>query len=117
MLTHMDSDIICVNETHLQGDAFLDLENFTFYGHNRHSTHIRAPKGSGGVGIFVKNDIISQLNVSVLDKSYDGILGISLISKETDYSIVIFSTSLPPETSTWGRDATGFYAHLLGENI
>ena len=63
----------------------------------------------------MKNDIISQFNVSVLDKSYDGILGILLILKETDFSIAIFSTYLPPETSTWGRDATGFYAHLLGE--
>ena len=50
-----------------------------------------------------------------MDKSYDGILGISLTSKETDYSIAIFCTYLPPETSTWGRDATGFYAHLLSE--
>ena len=115
LLTHIDSDIICVNETYLQGDASLDLENFDFYGHNRHSTHIHAPKGSGGVGIFVKNDIILQFNVSVfmvLDKYYDGILGISLISNETDYSIAIFSTYLPPQTSTRGRDATGFYTFI-----
>ena len=52
---------------------------------------------------------------SHFDKSYDGILGISFISKETDYSTAIFSTYLPPEMTTWGRDATGFYAHLLGE--
>ena len=51
-----------------------------------------------------------------MEITYDGILGISLISKTTDYSIaVFFATYLTPESSTWGRDATGFYAHLLGQ--
>ena len=74
----------------------------------------------------MKNILFSHFDISVLDKSYDGILGISFISKETDYSIamfsIYFSIYLPPETSTWGggggaggRDATGFYAHLSGE--
>ena len=59
--------------------------------------------------------MFSHFNFSVLDRSYDGILCISVVSKETDYSIAIFCTYLPPESSTWGRDATGFYAHLLAE--
>ena len=83
LLKYIDSDIICINETHLQGGTTIDIDGFTFYGHNRHSTHIRAPKGSGGVGIFVRNDLFSHFNISILDKSYDGILGISIISKET----------------------------------
>ena len=70
---------------------------------------------AGGVGVFVKNDLFSHFNFSVLDRSYDGILCISVVSKETDYSIAIFCTYLPQESSTWGRDATGFYAHLLAE--
>ena len=115
LLKYIDSDIICINETHLQGDTTIDIEGFTFYGHNRHSTHIRAPKGSGGVDIFVRNDLFSHFNISILDKSYDGILGISIISKETEYSNAIFSSYLPPESSTWGRDATGFFTHLLAE--
>ena len=83
MLKYIDSELICMNETHLQGDTTIYIEGFTFYGHNRHSTHIRAPKGSGGVSIFVRNDLFPHFNISILDKSYDGILGISIISKET----------------------------------
>ena len=97
LLKCIDSDIICINETHLQGDTTIDIEGFTFYGHNRHSTHIHAPKGSGRVSIFERNDLLSHFYISILDKSYDGILGISIISKETDYSIAIFSSYLPPE--------------------
>ena len=115
ILKHMDSDVICINETHLQGNATIELQNYTYYGFNRQLTHIHAPKGSGGIGIFVKDKLLSTFNVSVFDKSYDGILGISLISKNTDYSLAIFATYLPPESSSWGRDATAFYAHLLGE--
>ena len=82
ILKHMDSDVICINETHLQGNATIELQNYTYYGFNRQLTHIHAPKGSGGIGIFVKDKLLSTFNVSVFDKSYDGILGISLISKK-----------------------------------
>ena len=30
MLKYIDSDVICVNETHLQGDATLEMEGIRF---------------------------------------------------------------------------------------
>ena len=86
--------------------------NFT---HNRQITHINAPKGSGGVGIFVRNGIYEEYEISIVDKSFDGILGILLTSKQTGYKIVIFSVYLPTENSPWGRNAMDFFSHLLGQ--
>ena len=42
MIKCIESDIVCVNETHLKGDAIFEKEGYTFYGYNR-----RAQKGSG----------------------------------------------------------------------
>ena len=90
-------------------------EGDTSYSHNRQLTHINAPKGSGSVGILVHNNIYEEYEISVTDKSFEGILGILLTSKQTDYKIVIYSVYLPPENSPWGRNAMEFYSHLLGQ--
>ena len=94
-LKNIDSDIICVNETHLQGEASVEIDGYTYYNFNRRSIHVIAPKGSGGVGMFVRNKLFSIFDISILDKTYDGILRIALISKNTDYSIAVFATYLP----------------------
>ena len=80
----MDSDVIYINETHFQGNASIELQNYTYYGLNRKLIHIHAQKCSAGIGIFVKDKLLSTFNVSVFDKSYDGILDISFISENTD---------------------------------
>ena len=115
LIDHIDAQIICINETHLKNNQTINFDGYKFYAHNRQITHINAPKGSGGVGIFVRNSIYEEYEISIVDKSFDGILGILLTSKQTDYKIVIFSVYLPPENSPWGRNATDFFSHLLGQ--
>ena len=115
LIDHIDAQIICINETHLKNNQTINFDGYKFYAHNRQITHINAPKGSGGVGIFVRNSIYEEYEISIVDKSFDGILGILLTSKQTGYKIVIFSVYLPPENSPWGRNATDFFSHLLGQ--
>lgn len=57
--------------------------------------------------------MFEQYNVELIDKSYDGILGLTFSHKTSDYSFVLFSCYLPPENSTWGRDAVAFYSQTL----
>ena len=115
LIDHVDAQIICINETHLKNNQTIAFDGYKFYSHNRQLTHINAPKGSGGVGILVHNNIYEEYEISVIDKSFEGILGILLTSKQTDYKIVIYSVYLPPENSPWGRNAMEFYSHLLGQ--
>lgn len=42
------------------------------------TVHHRAPKGSGGVGILVKDEIIIAYKVKIVDKNLDRIIGISM---------------------------------------
>ena len=63
----------------------------------------------------MRNDLFDKFEINIVDKSYDGILGILLKSKHTDYEIVVYSVYFPPENSPWGRNATDFDSHLLDQ--
>ena len=45
------------------GDKDIEVEDYKYFGHNREGLHIKAPKGSGGVGILVRNDLLLEYNV------------------------------------------------------
>ena len=117
-----------INETHLdcndcndkdhdcsKGPCQPSLPEYTWIGHCRVTKHRRANRHHGGVGILVKNEIYSMYHVSVIDRTYDGILGVLFTHKITDYQFIIFTCYLPPQESPWGRDENAFYSHLLGQ--
>ena len=73
---------------------------------------MRAKKGSGGVAILVKNEIMDVYDVTEIDRDVDGILGLLFSRKQGSWSFIIFSCYLPPQESPWS-DATNFYSHLM----
>ena len=60
-LEALDLDVIGIAETHLLQNNYIDVEGLKWYGNNRKQIHIRAPKGSGWVGIFVKNVLFEHV--------------------------------------------------------
>jgi len=108
-------NIICLSETHLKVDETIRVPGYTWYGHNRAFMHRRAPKGSGGVGILLEDNIFNEYHIKVVDKTVDGIIGLEIKHKLSDFSLLVYSCYLPPENSPHGRDAVGFYSHLLTE--
>ena len=108
-------DIFCVSETHLLEENTINVEGYIYYGHNRNGLHKNAPKGSGGVGIFVRNTLLNEYVINIADKSYEGILGIKLQHKVSEYTMLIYTCYLAPENSVWGRDSNNFYSHLLSQ--
>lgn len=49
----------------------------------------------------------------MIDKIYDGILGIKSKNRISDFEFIMFACYLPPECSNRRSDAQGFYTHLL----
>ena len=111
LLKSLDADFISLCETHLSVEYLL-FEGFTWFGSNR-TAHKRAVKASGGVGILVKNSVMEQYHVNIVDKAHDGIICLRAEHKESRYSFVIISCYLSPESSIWGRDADLYFSHLL----
>ena len=51
----MNSDIICITETHLHVDNVIHISGYRWFSFNRSDIHVNASKPSGGVGILVQN--------------------------------------------------------------
>lgn len=67
--------IIGFVETHLYDDQTLDLPGYTWFGQNR-VKHINAKKGSESIGFYVKNNLVDNIKVEILDNHSEGILWI-----------------------------------------
>jgi hypothetical protein len=67
-------DLIGIAETHLLGTNKINLKGFTWFGNNRKYIHRNAKHGSGGVGFLVKDNMLLDFNISILNDSQEGIL-------------------------------------------
>ena len=113
IINEINADIISLNETHLGENQVINVQGYTWKGFNRMHVHKDAPKASGGVGFLIKDWLLQEYSFEVVDKSFDGILCIKLVSKSTDYSVLLITCYLPPENSVWGRDSQEFFSHVL----
>ena len=81
--------------------------------HNRSQLHVHARAGSGGVCVLERRDLLSDFDIAILDKSYEGILW---VSSKNEISSVCFNVCvcyLPPHGSSRCVSAQEFYDQLL----
>ena len=101
-----------MSETHLKHNNTISLEGYTWYGHNRLKIPLTALKGSGGVGIFVKNDLFKTYHVHIVDKLIDGILCVQFTDNCSSFTFLVICTYLPPDGSPYANTES-FYSHLI----
>ena len=89
------------------------MPNYTWYGSNRTSQHVNAPKGSGGTGLFLNNKLLDVFRVTVLNKEVDGLLILKCTHKLYDYALAVASCYLSPENSPWGRNADEYFGNVV----
>lgn len=113
VLFYSNCDILCIVETFLKNKETLTIPGYTFYSHNRTSIHKRAKRGSGGVGIFIRNELLKLFSVTVLDDKVEDVLWIKLSSNIRSDDIVLCVAYLPPSESVRNNDPEAFYCSLL----
>ena len=64
--------------------------------------------------MLIKNKLLENFHINILDKSFEGILGIEFRNKYTDFIFVVFTCYLPPENSPW-ENSTEFFGHLISQ--
>lgn len=79
VILSLDLDLIGICETFLQGNNEIHLEGYTWLGNNRKQISKRAIRGSGGVGLLVKDTVFHRFTLSVLDNKSEGILWVLLL--------------------------------------
>ena len=62
------------------------LNGFHWFGNNRKNIHVRARKGSGGVGVFVKNELLCTFSIEIIEQSLEGIIALKFSHKYIDYN-------------------------------
>ena len=104
---------MAIAETHLLNEKVLNIEGYEWFGFNRENIHRNAKSGSGGVGFLIKNSIMNEYHVSVLDRSFEGILWLKLVHKIDRQVLLQCVCYLPPENSSRSFDVNAFYEHLI----
>ena len=91
----------------------MTIPGFQWFGQNRPQRHIRATCGSGGVGVLVKNSILNEFDVNILDDSVEGILWLSFVHKHDSFCFLSCVCYLVPANSSYSVNASDYFDNLL----
>ncbi len=72
----------------------------------------KAVRGSGGVGILVRDNVLKHFTVAVVEKGHEGILWIELINMENKTTLGICVCYWPPGNSSRGDMSQDFFDTL-----
>ena len=113
----LNLDIIGIAETHLKGSETLSLPGYVWFGQNRQKLHAKAKRGSGGIGCFVRTQVLQNFKVDIIDSSHEGIMWLHF-QPTTDTKAFYFCVCyLPPSDSTRNIDHGEFYDTLLYQSF
>ena len=113
-IKYLNLDVLCVAETHLKNDESFIVPGYSSICQNRTSGK-RSNVGSGGVGVLVKEDILLDYNVSILDDSMEGILWLEFRPKYDACNINVCACYCPPEGSSRKIDVLDYFDTLLSQ--
>ena len=65
-------DLLC--ETFLRGNDGINIPGYRWFGNNRLNISKRAVRGSGGVGISIKDSRLNKYSIDIVDKNYEDII-------------------------------------------
>ena len=60
-------DVIAVVETWLRGEEVIEVDGYRWVGRNRRGLHRKAVRGSGGVGLLIKEEVLESYTIEILN--------------------------------------------------
>ena len=83
--------------------------------HNRRHIHKRAKIGSGGLCVFIRTQLLTHFEVTVLDDSIEDILWVKLLHRESNQCYSICVCYLSHEGSSRIVDPHEYFENLLSQ--
>lgn len=104
-----------MNEINLFDENELNLLDYGYkwIGFNCLNIYVNVLKGFGGIGILVKNSFYKVYYVYIIDKFYEGILGVKFWNKDIDFIFVLYFVYLLLENFLWGCDVSLLFVYLF----
>ena len=77
------------------------LKGYRWWGRNRRNVDKRAIRGSGGVGIFIKDELLKFLDVVILDDTVEDVMWVEIKSRIWNEweGLLLGICYVPPELS------------------
>ena len=60
-------DIVALVETWLKGHEEVVVEGYKWFGNNRKHLHRKTMRGSGGVGVLIREEVLKHYQVEILE--------------------------------------------------
>ena len=78
------------------------MDEYRWFGQNRKGLHRRAVRGSGGVGLLIREEILEGYMIEIVDSDVEDILWVRMrqVDEEEDEALVIAVCYIPPESSS-----------------
>ena len=89
-------DVVCLAETKLDEADVILLDGYTFISQPRRQKYLRK---SGGIGIFVRNNLSKHVKTITMQSEYIACINISRSYHKHDQDILIASVYIPPQQS------------------
>ena len=71
-------DVIAVVETWLRGEEVIEVDGYRWVGRNRRGLHRKAVRGSGGVGLLIKEEVLESYTIEILESDVEDILWVRI---------------------------------------
>ena len=114
ILYRLAADIVFLSETKTSHEEHVSLMGYCTFSHNRVKIHKLATHGSGGTAFLVKQDLFNTYDIEPILCEIDGIIGLKLKDKFTEFETAIIGSYLPPESSTHLDDPDEYFQYLVG---
>ena len=96
------ADVIAVVETWLRGVEVIEVDGYRWVGWNRRGLHRKAVRGSGGVGLLIKEEVLESYTIEIFESDVEDILWVRIrqVEEEEDEALVLAVCYIPPELSS-----------------
>ncbi len=100
-------------ETWSKNQDAIAIPGYITIGNNRTELHRRSRKGSGGIALLVKSELLTTYKVSRTDDGIEGILRVNFKHKVSDSSFSVYGVYIPPESSVYAGNVDELFEHLV----
>ena len=79
------------------------VQGYKFFGHNRKQLNKRAKRGSGGVGVLIRDEILNEFTVEVIDSEVEDVMLVKMCGTQDEEDGLLMAVCyIPPESSSSG---------------
>ena len=95
-------DIMAVAETWLRGEEVIEVDGYRWFGRNRKGLHWKAVRGSGGVGLLIREEVLEGYAAEILESDIEDIMWVRMrqVDEDEEEALVLAVCYIPPESSS-----------------